>query len=233
MHRPDGQLVIVDTPGIHRPRTLLGERLNTLVAVDARRRRRDRVLRAGRPRRSGPGDRFITEQLDEYPRAKKVAIVTKTDAASRKPGSPSSCSRSTSCASGPRSSRSRRRRGSSSTCSPTSCSRSCPYRARRSTRRRRRPTRTTDDRIAEIIREAALEGVRDELPHSIAVTVDDMVEREDKDLLEIYANLVVERDSQKGIIIGKGGSRLPRRRHASAGGDRAAARPQGATSRCT
>ena len=64
------------------------------------------------------------------------------------------------------------------------------------------------DRIAEIIREAALEGVHDELPHSIAVTIDDMVEREDKDLIDIYANLFVERDSQKGIIIGKGGERL-------------------------
>jgi GTP-binding protein Era len=62
--------------------------------------------------------------------------------------------------------------------------------------------------IAEVIREAALEGVRDELPHSIAVTVDDMIERDDKDLVEIYANLIVERDSQKGIIIGKGGARL-------------------------
>jgi GTP-binding protein Era len=66
----------------------------------------------------------------------------------------------------------------------------------------------TSERIAEFVREAALEGVSDELPHSIAVTVDDMIERDDKDLLEIYANLYVERDSQKGIIIGKGGARL-------------------------
>src|SRR5690606_12282149 len=65
-----------------------------------------------------------------------------------------------------------------------------------------------DDRIAELIREAALEGVHDELPHSIAVTVDDIVERDDKDLVEIYANLFVERDSQKGIIIGHKGTRL-------------------------
>jgi GTP-binding protein Era len=67
---------------------------------------------------------------------------------------------------------------------------------------------TQTDRIAELIREAALEGVSDELPHSIAVTVEDMIEREDKDLLEIYASIFVERDSQKGIVIGKGGSRL-------------------------
>jgi GTP-binding protein Era len=48
----------------------------------------------------------------------------------------------------------------------------------------------------------------DELPHSIAVTIDDMVDRDDKELVEIYANLFVERDSQKGIIIGHGGERL-------------------------
>ena len=65
-----------------------------------------------------------------------------------------------------------------------------------------------DARISELIREAALEGVEDELPHSIAITLDDMVDREDKELLEIYANLWVERDSQKGIIIGHKGSRL-------------------------
>ena len=53
-----------------------------------------------------------------------------------------------------------------------------------------------------------LEGVEDELPHSLAVTIDDIVERDDKDLVEVYANLFVERDSQKAIVIGKGGSRI-------------------------
>jgi GTPase len=67
---------------------------------------------------------------------------------------------------------------------------------------------TLEDRIAEYIREAVLEGAREELPHSLAVTIDDMIERDDKDLLEIYANLFVERDSQKAIVIGKAGSRL-------------------------
>jgi GTP-binding protein Era len=67
---------------------------------------------------------------------------------------------------------------------------------------------STESRVAELIREAALEGVMDELPHSIAVTIDDMIEREDKNLLEVFANIFVERDSQKGIIIGKGGERL-------------------------
>jgi GTP-binding protein Era len=67
---------------------------------------------------------------------------------------------------------------------------------------------TLEHRVAELIREAALEGVSDELPHSLAVTIDDMVERDDDQLLSVYANLWVERDSQKGIIIGHKGERL-------------------------
>jgi GTP-binding protein Era len=67
-------------------------------------------------------------------------------------------------------------------------------------------------RVAELIREAALEGVRDELPHSIAVVIEEMVEPDaetaTREVLEIRAHIFVERDSQKGIIIGKGGSRL-------------------------
>ena len=66
--------------------------------------------------------------------------------------------------------------------------------------------------IAELVREAALEGVRDELPHSLAVVVEEMVLRpgrpEDKPLLDIRVNVFVERSSQKAIIIGRGGSRL-------------------------
>lgn len=65
-----------------------------------------------------------------------------------------------------------------------------------------------ENRIAEIIREASLEGVRDELPHSLAVTIDDIAEREDGSITDIFANVFVERDSQKAIVIGHGGSRL-------------------------
>ena len=85
--------------------------------------------------------------------------------------------------------------------------------------------------VAELIREAALEGVRDELPHSIAVVVEEMGLREDrpadKPLLEIHANLFVERDSQKGIVIGHKGARLQRGRHRRAAPDRSAARHPG------
>lgn len=82
VHRPDGQLIIVDTPGIHRPRTLLGERLNALVEstlgdVD--------VIGLCVPanEKIGPGDRFINDRLNDFPRAKKVAILTKVDQASQ------------------------------------------------------------------------------------------------------------------------------------------------------
>ena len=81
VHQAGGQLILVDTPGMHRPRTLLGERLNAIVQdtlgdVD--------VIGFCLPadEKLGPGDRFINEQLDSFPRAKKVAIVTKIDATS-------------------------------------------------------------------------------------------------------------------------------------------------------
>jgi GTP-binding protein Era len=67
---------------------------------------------------------------------------------------------------------------------------------------------SAEDRIAEIIREAALDGVRDELPHSIAVLVDDVAPRDSGDLTDVHASIVVERDSQKAIIIGRKGTRL-------------------------
>jgi GTP-binding protein Era len=67
-------------------------------------------------------------------------------------------------------------------------------------------------RIAELIREASLEGVRDELPHSIAVLVDEVTPREDRPqerpLTDVSATLFVERTSQKAIVIGRGGQRL-------------------------
>lgn len=203
--RPAGQLIIVDTPGIHRPRTLLGERLNALVQstlgdVDVV----GMCFPADEP--VGPGDRFINEQLDQYPRAIKIAIVTKVDVASKQQVAerllevnelrdwaaliPISAVEDVQLdvlgdeliallPEGP-------------ALYPTDS--------------------TTDDdthkRVSELIREAILEGVDDELPHSLAVTIDDIMKREDKDLIDVYANVFVERDSQKGIIIGKGGERL-------------------------
>lgn len=206
VHRPHGQLILVDTPGLHRPRTLLGERLNSLVQttlgdVD--------VIAFCVPADEaiGPGDRFINEQLDQYPRAKKVAIVTKTDAASK-----AKVAEQLLAVSGLR---------EWAAIVPVSAPKGeqlevlidellalMPEAPQALYPEETLTDEDVSERIAELVREAALEGVSDELPHSIAVTVDDLVEREDKDLLEIYANLYVERDSQKGIIIGKGGARL-------------------------
>ncbi len=205
VHRPDGQLIVVDTPGMHRPRTLLGERLNdvvqaTLADVDVL------CLCVPASEKLGPGDRFINEQLNSFPRAKKVAIVTKTDLASksavaaqllavnqlREWDSIIPVSALT---------------GAQLDVLATELIALLPE----SVALYPMDTVTEEglaDRIAELIREAALEGVSDELPHSIAITIDDLVEREDKQLLEVYANLWVERDSQKGIIIGHKGSRL-------------------------
>ncbi len=206
MHRPDGQLILVDTPGIHRPRTLLGERLNTLVQstlgdVD--------VIGFCVPadEKIGPGDRFINEQLDAYPRAKKIAIVTKVDAAGK-----AQVAEQLLAVSALR---------EWEAIVPVSAASAIQLDTLTSELMKLLPESpaplypeeaTTDegleDRIAELIREAVLEGVEDELPHSLAVTIDDMVERDDKDLVDIYANLFVERDSQKAIVIGKGGSRI-------------------------
>ncbi|MGW4930407.1 GTPase Era [Agromyces sp. NPDC004153] len=206
VHRPHGQLILVDTPGLHRPRTLLGERLNSLVQstlgdVD--------VIAFCVPANEpiGPGDRFINEQLDQYPNAKKVAIVTKTDATSKAKVAEQLLAVSDLRdwaaivpVSAPKGEQLEVLVDELLALMPEAEHPLYPA-----------ETLTDEDvteRIAEYVREAALEGVSDELPHSIAVTVDDLIEREDKDLVEVYANLYVERDSQKGIIIGKGGARL-------------------------
>lgn len=204
-NRPSGQLILVDTPGIHRPRTLLGERLNALVSatlgdVDVI----GMCFPADEP--VGPGDRFINEQLDKYPRAVKIAVITKTDVSSKK-------------AIAERLLEVQELRDWA-TIIPVSAvgddqvdlladeliqllpEGEALYPLEQNT------DEDLEKRVSELIRETILEGVHEELPHSLAVTLDDMIQREDKDLLEIYANVFVERDSQKGIIIGNGGERL-------------------------
>ncbi|QIM18547.1 GTPase Era [Leucobacter coleopterorum] len=203
-HRPDGQLIIVDTPGIHRPRTLLGERLNALVEatlgdVD--------VIGFCVPanEKLGPGDRFINERLDDFPRAKKVAILTKVDEASKSEIIDQLTRLGTLRewdAVVPISAVTQEQLDVLSDVLLRLMPVSPPlYDAEQTT------DESEDDRIAELIREAALEGAREELPHSLAATVDDREVRDDG-LLELYASIYVERDSQKGIVIGKGGSRL-------------------------
>ncbi|AZS43695.1 GTPase Era [Microbacterium oleivorans] len=206
LNRPGGQLVIVDTPGIHRPRTLLGQRLNDLV---------DQVLGdvdaigflVPATEKVGPGDRRIAASLDGYRRAKKIAIVTKVDIASREEITERLMEVDA-------------LREDWDAVIPLSAVTDDQLDVLADELLKLMPKgpplypegmvtdESISDRIAEIIREAALDGVRDELPHSIAVTIEDMAPRENSDLTDIYANIVVERDSQKAIIIGRGGSRL-------------------------
>ncbi|QPZ40090.1 GTPase Era [Paramicrobacterium chengjingii] len=201
----NGQVIIVDTPGVHRPRTLLGERLNDLVQstlgdMDVI----GLCVPAGD--KIGPGDRYINQQLDEFPRAKKVAIVTKIDAVPKARVADQLLAVS--------------QLRDWDEIIPVSSIENVQldvlveqlvallpespklYPDERIT------DESLDDRIAEFIREAALEGVHDELPHSLAVTIDDISTRENKPLVDIYANIFVERDSQKAIVIGKQGARL-------------------------
>ena len=204
VHRDDGQIVIVDTPGIHRPRTLLGQRLNDLVThtlsdVD--------VIAVCFPatEKVGPGDRFIVEAVKAFPRAALLAVVTKTDASN-----PTEIAERlievdqladfraiipVSALSGEQLEVLAREIVALLPESPPL------YGAETSTEE------STERRIAELIREATLEGVSDELPHSIAVTIDEIGTRDDG-VTQIFANLWVERDSQKGIIIGAGGQKL-------------------------
>jgi GTP-binding protein Era len=204
VHRAEGQVVIVDTPGMHRPRTLLGQRLNDLVQhtlseVDVI------ALCIPAPDSVGPGDRYIAQAIENFPRAKKIAVVTKTDAASPEviaqrllQVSELTDWDSIIPVSGLHGEQLEVLLEQIVALLPLSPA-LYPIESH---------TEQTDEiRIQELIREATLEGVSEELPHSIAVTIDEMADREDG-LFQIFANLWVERDSQKGIIIGKGGQKL-------------------------
>ncbi|MFJ3957800.1 GTPase Era [Arthrobacter sp. NPDC090010] len=216
LHRPDAQLVLVDTPGLHRPRTLLGQRLNDLVAatlseVDAI----GFCLPANEA--LGPGDRFIAQQLAMVGRKPIIAVVTKTDLVGReqlgeKLLAVAAMGQEVLGGEGFRE------------IVPVSGKDGFQIRSLEDVLISYMPPspplypegELTDEpesvMVAELIREAALEGVRDELPHSLAVVVEEMLPREgrseDNPLLDVRVHLFVERPSQKAIIIGKGGSRL-------------------------
>jgi GTPase len=214
VHRPDAQLVLVDTPGLHRPRTLLGERLNdlvreTLLEVD--------VIGFCLPadQSVGPGDAFIAAELAELRRHRRrppllVLIATKADLVSRE----------------------RMVRHLLAVSELVPADDVVPVSATNGFQvdllaevllghlpagpplypdgeRTDEPEQRT---IAELVREAALEGVRDELPHSLAVTVEELADRPDRPaehpLSDVRVVIHVERESQKAIVIGRGGSRL-------------------------
>jgi len=206
VHRPDAQLVIVDTPGLHRPRTLLGERLDslarsTLTEVD--------VIGFCLPasERIGPGDKYLAGELASIGKTPVVAIVTKTDQATREQVAAQLAAVG--------------ELGDWADIVPVSAvagfqlgvlsdvlvSYLPPGRALYP------DGELTDEPeqqlVAELIREAILEGVRDELPHSIAVVVEEMAPREGReDLIDVHAVMYVERPSQKAIVLGSKGARL-------------------------
>ncbi|WP_019633925.1 GTPase Era [Actinomadura atramentaria] len=206
VHRPDAQLVVVDTPGLHKPRTLLGERLDSLVRstlteVDAI----GFCVPADQP--VGPGDKFIARELAGVKKTPVIAIVTKTDLVAPEKVAAQLLAvgeLGTFADIVPCSARDGFQVGLVGDLLIDRLPEGMPL----------YPAGDLTDEpehvlVAELIREAALEGVRDELPHSIAVLVDEMEPREGRDdLMDVYAHLYVERPSQKGIVIGHKGERL-------------------------
>ncbi len=205
--REDAQLVLIDTPGLHRPRTLLGERLNDIVhttwsEVD--------VVGFCVPanEKIGPGDKFIAGELQKIAkRTPVIGIVTKTDLVQPQQVAEQLLALQEVM--------------DFAELIPVSAVDGFQVGALTDLLVGKLPEgpqlypggELTDEPeqtlVAELIREAALEGVRDELPHSIAVTVEEMLPREGRDdLIDVHAFLFVERPSQKGIILGHKGERL-------------------------
>jgi GTP-binding protein Era len=214
INRTDGQLILVDTPGLHRPRTLLGERLNDQVretwsSVDVV------GLCIPADEAVGPGDRYIATELSFLRRKPIVDVVTKTDKVSK-------------------AILAQRLMQVSELAVDVGFEWAdvVPVSALTGTQVELLVTQLIEQlpegpilfpdgdysdepieiAVAELIREAALDGVQDELPHSIAVVVDEIEPREDRPddrpLTDVRASLFVERDTQKAIVIGKAGSRL-------------------------
>jgi GTP-binding protein Era len=206
VRRENAELVIVDTPGLHRPRTLLGERLDSLVRstlgeVD--------VIGFCIPatERIGPGDKYLAAELAGHTRTPVVAIVTKTDQASRKQVADQLSAVA--------------ELGAWADVVPVSAVTGFQLDVLTSVLIGHLPegpalfggVELTDEPeqqlVAELIREAILEGVREELPHSIAVIVEEMGPRPGRDdLVDVHAVMYVERPSQKAIVIGAKGARL-------------------------
>lgn len=197
-----GQLVLVDTPGIHKPKTLLGQRLNALV--DQTLAEVDLIAFCSPANEKlGPGDRRIIEEIFNLKRPKKIAIVTKTDLASKQQVAEHLIELSQLADWGQ--------------LIPVSAMTGDQIDLLSDVLIAELPVgpalypesmvseEEQADQICELVREAALEGLSEELPHSLAVTLDEIL---DGDKPEIFISLWVERDSQKGIIIGKGGANL-------------------------
>jgi GTP-binding protein Era len=206
--RPDYQMVVVDTPGIHKPKTLLGSRLNemvnqNLISVDAA------VLCLPADEAIGTGDEYIAKQLEHIRNV--YLVVTKIDRVGKdqivaKLGEVAEFIAKTKLMVRevvPISAVEYRQVELLTELLVNSLPESHAL----------YPDDITTDQAAEmtlseLIREAAIEDVFEEVPHSIFVTIDEFDKRENKEFYDIHATIHVERDSQKGIILGARGSRL-------------------------
>jgi GTPase len=211
VHRENFQIILVDTPGLHRPRTLLGKRLNDLVR-DTYAEVDGIGLCIPADEGIGPGDNWIVDQIRSVaPKTTLVVIVTKIDKVPRDRVAAQLVAVSELV----------KDSANSVEIVPVSAVTGAQVDVLIDVLAAALPVgpayypdgELTDEPeemlMAEFIREAALGGVRDELPHSLAVVIDEVSPRDDRDdLIDVHAILYVERDSQKGIIIGKGGARL-------------------------
>lgn len=215
VHRDDAQIIVVDTPGLHRPRTLLGERLNEVVKdtyADM-----DLIgITIPADEKIGPGDRWILDAVKKVsPKTPILGIVTKVDKVSRDRVAEQLVAL-------------HELLGGTSEVVPVSAVTGEQREVLLDVITSLLPEgpkfypddHITDDdtnkRISELIREAALKGLKDELPHSVAVEVDEILPNEERDdVLDVHAVLYVERPGQKDIIIGKDGRRLGRIIHNS------------------
>ena len=211
INNPEFQAVLVDTPGVHKPKTLLGHRLNAVVSESM-----DSVdivmMCLPADETSGAGDEFIAAEIAKHPRAKKFALVTKTDLVSKK-------------------NIATRLLGISALANGFTWDEIIPISAAIHEQidlleelvgknlpvgpafypEDMKSDQGIEQLICELIREAAMRDAREELPHSIMVTIDEMSEREEKGsrpFFDIHATIHVERDSQTGIILGHQGERL-------------------------
>jgi GTP-binding protein Era len=211
VNRPDFQAILVDTPGIHKPKTLLGQRLNVVVSesldsVDVI------VMCLPADESSGAGDDFILQEIAKHPKSKKIAVITKTDLVSKN-------------------ALAAKLAGIVAMAKDFSWHEIVPVSAVIHDQvellvgligaslpegpefypKGMASDQSQEKWICELIREAALRDAREELPHSITVTIDEMSQREnsgEKLFYDIHATIHIERDSQRGILLGHKGERL-------------------------
>jgi GTP-binding protein Era len=212
VNRPEFQGILVDTPGIHKAKTLLGHRLNAVIgesieSVDVI------VMCLPADESSGSGDEFLIQEISKYPKAKKIAVVTKTDLVSKVQLA-------------------QRLVGIVNLAKNFTWDEIVPVSAMIHDQvellanligdllpqgpefypKDMVSDQSSEQLICELIREATLRDVRQELPHSITVTIDEISQREvqdnDQPFYDIHATIHIERDSQRGILLGHQGERL-------------------------